>query len=217
MNFYPKFKIANALARYSDMVKGAKLEQIIHEGSRGKQIYVAMHMGTERTIAIKVLPLSRGESEEELMRKGRIAFALTHDNIVRTDLCYTNSGCLFMHMEYLDADLLYDHLRKKKEINMDEALHMMNSVCRAIDYMHSKNITHGDIHEGTVMIDERGEVKVIGLGRTVEHPGNCTSLDRCKTRDYMQVHNLWKYILQFISDGTERISAQNLELMINDQ
>lgn len=199
------------------MVREARLGKMIHDGITGKQTYTALDTKNQRTIAIKIVPIPSGASEEEMTREGRIAFALTHENIVLTDMCYINSGCLFMHMEYLEGDHLCDYLRKKRMITMEEALQIMNGICWAMDYMHSKNITHGDIHEGTVMIDESGEIKVLCFGRALEHSGNSKLLDRYKTRDNMQVHNLWKCILRFVSDGAERISAQNLDFMINEQ
>jgi formylglycine-generating enzyme required for sulfatase activity len=130
-------------------------------------------------IAIKILTVpfaSPSDAMAVLSREAHSLQSLTHPNIVRVFDCDRDNDIVFMTMELLSGQSLFDKLRAAKGtggLPRDTARRLIKSIANALEFAHSKNILHGDLKPGNVFITHTGEIKVIdfGLARLMVQPG----------------------------------------------
>jgi hypothetical protein len=130
-------------------------------------------------IAIKVLTVPFANTSDAmavLSREAHSLQSLTHPNIVRVYDCDRDNDIVFMTMELLSGQSLFDKLRDAKGkggLPRDMARRLIKSIANALEFAHSKNILHGDLKPGNVFITDTGEIKVIdfGLARLMVQPG----------------------------------------------
>ena len=99
-----------------------RIERELGKGGMGT-VYFAIHLGTERPVAIKViLPqfMQKPEFVERFRREARSAGRLRHPNVVDvTDFGFaeTNDGRVaYLVMEYLDGCTLGEILDEEKQL-----------------------------------------------------------------------------------------------------
>lgn len=134
-------------------------------------------------MAVKVVDLSDGSGQVESPKECLISYGLRHENIVSTHRYYTSDNQLIVHVEYLHGPSLSDKLHKHGEIDLVIVQSIINGVRGAVEYMHSNNITHADIHHGNVIIQENGGIKLIDFGCAKKHENISKFSEECKRKD----------------------------------
>lgn len=121
-----------------------------------------------RKVAVKYMTGATMETQEAVLEHARpLAFLGSHPNIVAIYNCiYLKHPSLdtlapALVMEYIHGETLRERLKKK--IDLQTVISICESLCNAITFIHSKGLTHGDLHEDNIMISSSGEVKVIDL------------------------------------------------------
>ncbi|MEJ1935794.1 protein kinase, partial [Nostoc sp. NIES-2111] len=94
------------------------IERLLGKGGMGS-VYRAMHTGTKRSVAVKVISPQYMRNKELLIRFQREAEAsgrLSHPNVVNvTDFGVTvidSAAVAYLAMEYLEGETLHDFLQK---------------------------------------------------------------------------------------------------------
>ena len=69
-------------------------------------------------------------------------------------------------MEYAKGESLHAHLKAApmRQFSEEKALKIIKQLLLAVDYLHSKSITHRDIKLETIHIDNYGQIKLIDFG-----------------------------------------------------
>jgi len=102
---------------------------------------------------------------------------LKHPNIVEVYDANFSDGCYYFVMELVDGYTMGDHLRRKGDMPVEDALVIAESVAVALDYAWSfRRMVHCDIKPDNIMADADGTVKVTDLGL-------CRTLSRIKDAD----------------------------------
>lgn len=198
MNILQQSSNDNELNKQQEMLIDATLVKKIGQGFGGGTVYKAFEKGNPTPVALKLVDLSvhthKGVSSDE----GPIAYGLQHDNIVHTHQYYERNNHLMLHMEYLEGCSLSDQILQHGQIDFLKANEVINGVRRAVAYMHRNNVTHGDIHQGNIIIDENGGIKLIDFGCAKKHEGNSKHLEECKRIDNKMIRRLQNGLLQFM-------------------
>jgi formylglycine-generating enzyme required for sulfatase activity len=175
---------ATGLGSGSMLLSRFKLLEMIGEGGMSR-VYKAVDLrkveagAADPHIAIKVLTVpfaSPSDAMAVLSREAHSLQSLTHPNIVRVFDCDRDNDIVFMTMELLCGQSLYDKMRAAKGeggLSRDTARRLIKSISNALEFAHGKNILHGDLKPGNVFITHTGEIKVIdfGLARLMVQPG----------------------------------------------
>src|SRR5271155_111570 len=175
---------ATRLGNGSMLLNRFKLLEMIGEGGMSR-IYKAVDLrkveagAADPHIAIKVLTVpfaSPSDAMAVLSREAHSLQSLTHANIVRVFDCDRDNEIVFMTMELLCGQSLFDKMRAAKGeggLSLDAARRLIKSIANALEFAHGKNILHGDLKPGNVFITHTGEIKVIdfGLARLMVQPG----------------------------------------------
>ncbi|MCK6549018.1 protein kinase, partial [Myxococcota bacterium] len=135
--------------------------------------------GFERIVAVKrILPTMAEDDEFVTMfvDEARIASHLTHQNIVQIYELGRFGGGYYISMEYVAGrdlrQLLDQHKRIKRPMEVGKACYIVSRVCEALDYAHRKKdpagkdlkIIHRDVSPQNVIISFEGEVKLCDFG-----------------------------------------------------
>jgi serine/threonine protein kinase len=151
-----------------------KIDQQLGRGAMGA-VFQATHLGTMRTVALKVIvPKLAGEAEffQRFKREAEAAGRLRHPNVVNvTDfgITRTEDGELaYMVMEYLDGQTLSAHLKSEPRPAFSFILDVVDQTALALDAAHTAGIVHRDLKPSNLWLEpnRRGgyNVKVLDFG-----------------------------------------------------
>ena len=156
------------------------IEQVLGRGGMGI-VYRAKDRELDEIVAIKTLPgdvLARAPEEvERFKREIRLARKITHRNVLRTYDYGEANGMYFISMEFVRGYSLAEMLEKNPRLAPRAALGIARQVCRGLQAAHEEGIIHRDIKPQNVLIDSRGEVKLMdfGIARMSENKEALTS------------------------------------------
>lgn len=151
-----------------------RLEELIGRGGMGA-VYRAMHVGTGRRVAVKVIaPELAGQREfiERFRREAKTIGRLRHPNIVNvTDFGITGENdqtLAYLVMEHLEGGTLAAKLKDKRPLPLADALDILKQTCAAIDEAHRLGILHRDLKPENIWLEPAGfgacNVKVLDFG-----------------------------------------------------
>ena len=153
------------------------------EGGMGS-VYVAEDMHLGRRVAIKI-PHHTSDAHEfraRFLREARAISALSHPHIA-TLHDYGElpepDGRPFLVMELVGGVNLSDMLREGT-LTLSRAIEIIEDVADALSEAHRRGIVHRDIKPSNVMVNDRGQVKVLdfGLAKQLEEEQQRVETDR---------------------------------------
>jgi CHASE2 domain-containing sensor protein len=146
-----------------------RLEERLGEGALGV-VHRAIHLGLERSFAIKLLKTAGAPSPDALARFRREALALgrlRHPHIVEvTDSGIDEAaGVPYLVMELLEGVPLSDVCRRQGPLPLAQALSLFEQIAEAIDAAHGAGILHRDLKPGNIFVRaEDSRIKVLDFG-----------------------------------------------------
>jgi serine/threonine protein kinase len=151
-----------------------RIDKKLGQGGMGA-VYLAVHLGTARPVAVKIIVPQHMANEEfiaRFQREAKAAGLLRHPNIVNvTDFGFATAGdgrVAYLVMEYLDGCPLSDILKEEKELPLNWVIDILEQICLAIDKAHGYGIIHRDLKPDNIWLEpnERGgyRVKVLDFG-----------------------------------------------------
>jgi serine/threonine-protein kinase len=146
-----------------------KIESILGRGGMGV-VYKATDAQLDETVAIKTLPgdvMTRSpEDLERFKREIRLARKITHRNVLRTFDYGEAEGVYFISMEYVRGYTLSELMDEAPARQMPSraTVGIARQICRGLHAAHEQGIIHRDIKPQNVLIDAKGEVKLMDFG-----------------------------------------------------
>jgi serine/threonine-protein kinase len=165
----PGLAAAQELTPGSTFANRYRIESIIGRGGMGV-VYKAVDAQLDETVAIKTLPgdvMSRSpEDLERFKREIRLARKITHRNVLRTYDYGEAEGVYFISMEFVRGYTLAELLEEAPAHQMVPRVGMgiARQICRGLEAAHEQGIIHRDIKPQNVLIDHKGEVKLMDFG-----------------------------------------------------
>ena len=138
-------------------------------------VYRATHLGTKRTVAVKVIHPQLSAYDQFVARFRREAEAagrLRHPNVVDvTDfgIAQTNDGPVaYLVMEYLDGCTLAEIVAEEGVLPIQWVIDILEQVCSAVEAAHRAGIIHRDLKPDNIWLEPNGRggytVKVLDFG-----------------------------------------------------
>lgn len=151
-----------------------RIDHQLGSGAMGA-VFQATHLGTMRTVALKVVvPTLAGEEEfvQRFKREAEAAGRLRHPNVVNvTDFGiahYQDAELAYMVMEYLDGQTLAGSLKSDPRPPLQFIVDVVDQTALALDAAHEAGIVHRDLKPSNIWLEpnRRGgyNVKVLDFG-----------------------------------------------------
>ncbi len=135
-------------------------------------VYRGVDTNLDRPVAIKILPPESQEQEESIkrfLREARTASKLQHPAITTIYEFGTKDNLRYLVMEYIEGQTLRS-LLDKGPLPFRQAVDITSQVADALTLAGEKQIIHRDIKSENIMVNDRGQVKILdfGLAKMVE-------------------------------------------------
>lgn len=150
-----------------------RVVRLLGEGGMGA-VYEAVHTGTSRRVAIKVILGAEASTDEEMVgrfqREARAAGSIDTQHIVQVLDTGTDreSGLPFMAMEFLSGQDLDQLVQRLGPLSPDLVLRITAQACIGLQKAHEAGVVHRDIKPANLFLARRdgGEiiVKVLDFG-----------------------------------------------------
>ena len=166
-----------------------RILRVLGQGGMGA-VYQARDQELERIIALKVIRPELASNPTILQRfKQELILArhVTHKNVIRIYDLGEGEGIRFITMEYVDGEDLRSLLRQNGKFPPEQAVEIVQQICRALEAAHAEGVIHRDLKPQNVMRDSQGRIVVMdfGLARSLEAPGMTQTGALVGTLEYM--------------------------------
>jgi non-specific serine/threonine protein kinase len=129
-------------------------------------VYQAEDDDLGRRVAIKVLSANFQDDApmlERFKREARAASSLNHPGICTVYSIEQHQGRPFIVMELIKGTTLAEKMGRKP-FDVDQLLDVGTQIADALESAHSKGIAHRDLKPANIMINDRGQVKILDFG-----------------------------------------------------
>jgi eukaryotic-like serine/threonine-protein kinase len=151
-----------------------RIEKLIAKGGMGR-VFKATQFPLGRPVAIKVLNREFQQSDPQFVKRffleASIAAQLSHPHTITVfDYGESDTGDLYIAMEYLKGRPLSRILRSDGPFEAEEAIKLSVQIARALRAAHEKGVIHRDLKPGNIFIleelaeDGGGYAKVLDFG-----------------------------------------------------
>lgn len=170
--------------------------ELVRELGKGGMgaVYEARHRLINRRLAIKLLHAQYAKDAstvERFKREAQTATSIGHEHIVEvTDMGVTDTGELFIVMEFLQGSDLATLLKSIVTVPFKRACHIMIQVLSALEAAHAIGVVHRDLKPANIFLTDHGGVedyvKLVDFGISkVRQPGDDEGNSLTKTGELL--------------------------------
>jgi Protein kinase domain len=150
-----------------------RIVTFLGKGGMG-EVYRADDLALGQSVALKFLPAELANDPDRLARfrnEVRLARQVSHPHVCRVYDLAEADGQSFLTMEYLDGEDLAALLRRIGRLPEDKGVELARQLCAGLAAAHDRGIIHRDLKPQNVMLDGRGQVRIMdfGIARSAEH------------------------------------------------
>ena len=161
--------------RIGDFICGRyRIDSVLGRGGMGV-VYKCHDRTSGINVAVKTILPGVGQSQYELdltKENFQLVCKLHHQYIANYNSLEQDeqSGIYYLVMEYVDGEDIRSYLKKKKEDGVFEKhiQKLVRQAAEALDYAHSQQIVHKDIKPSNLMVDKKGNLKLLDFGIAAE-------------------------------------------------
>ena len=165
--------------------RGFQIIRLLSEQGGTSDVFEAYQPSLARKVVakkIKAKLLDDRVMKERFQEEAYYLARLSHPNIVQI-IDYSRDD-LILFLEYVDGRTLTEVLRSEGKLPLEKILKIVSQTLQGLQFVHDKNVIHGDIKPGNVFLTKEGDVKIadFGIARII---GRNTTVSR------QAENNLW--------------------------
>src|SRR6266511_798568 len=149
----------------SVLVPGYEIEDVLGRGGMGV-VYKARHLTLKRTVALKMVLAGGHAGPRELARfriEAEAVARLQHPNIVQIHEVGEADGHPYCALEFVEGGNLASKL-DGKPLPAGEAAQLTETLARAMQLAHSRNVVHRDLKPANILLTAEGTPKITDFG-----------------------------------------------------
>lgn len=163
---------ANATPAAPDPVRFGPYElgEQIGRGGAGF-VFVAKHIGTGETVAIKTLRQHAAHDEQfdrRFLREMAILQKINHPHLLKYLDCGIDERGAYIVTEYIPRGTLSHVLQKHSMLPGSTVLQYATQLARALDYLHTQAIVHRDIKPANIFLTNDNQIKLGDFGLALD-------------------------------------------------
>lgn len=145
-----------------------RYEILCELGSGGMgRVYKAHDRVLDQFVALKVLQLVRGTSDEQILRfnkEARACARLNHPNIIRIlDFGFFDDLAPYMVLEFVEGQTLKDYISETGPLSSMAAKQVFGQVTKALSHAHDQKIVHRDLKASNILVTDSNDRLAIKL------------------------------------------------------
>ena len=163
-----------------------KVLKKIGEGGMSK-VYLAVHQDVPNLkVILKILSDPR-LGERFRHEADKLALLDGHPSICRIKHFFSHGEDTVIAMEYIEGITLEERIKSEGKLSTEESLQIIIDLLDILEFAHQKGIYHRDIKPGNIMLDKKGQVKIIdfGIAKAETDPNLTLAGTACGTPAYM--------------------------------
>jgi serine/threonine-protein kinase len=143
-----------------DQLKVALVDRYVIEKDIGEggmaTVYLAQDVKHDRKVALKVLrpELAAVIGADRFLNEIKVTANLQHAHILPLHDSGAADSFLYYVMPFVDGETLRDKLNREKQLGIDDAVRIAESVAAAVDYAHRHDVIHRDIKPENILLHE---------------------------------------------------------------
>ena len=144
---------------------GFLIIRLLSDKGGTSDVYEAYQPSLARKVVakrIKAELLVNREMKEQFQEEAFYLARLSHPHIVQ--IIDYNREDLTLFLEYVDGSTLAEVLQREAKLPLEKVLLIISQTLLGLQYVHEKNIIHGDIKPGNVFLTKEGDVKIADFG-----------------------------------------------------
>jgi serine/threonine-protein kinase len=137
---------------------GARIQQRVSKGLLA-DVYMGHYERLGVPVAVKILSpkaMAQGVNKERFVREGRALAQLSHANIIKIYNVGQEQGRFFIIMDWIQDGMNLRQLAQTRPLTPAQSLKVVQRMCDALDYIHSKNLIHRDIKPANICLRRGG-------------------------------------------------------------
>ena len=155
-----------------------KLQKLLGKGGMG-EVWLSHHPGLDIPVAIKILKTESKTAQKRFLQEGKLAAAINHPNLVRVFDADHDGEVNFLVMEFIEGkdykSIADSHGGK---LDVEDAVDMVKSVCKALTVAHENKILHRDVKPENILKSTTDEIKLADLGiAKLEETGDINTIE----------------------------------------
>ena len=132
-------------------------------------VHIGLHKRSNKKVALKIYlkeKMKDLQRKKSVRREIKLMKRLEHPHIAKLYEAIETETQVILILEYVGGGSTHGFLKSKPNRQMEEceARKIFAQLISALSYLHQKSIAHRDIKLENVMLDHRGNVKLIDFG-----------------------------------------------------
>ena len=165
---------------------GYDVGHVLGEGGFCK-VRLGVHQLSRANVAVKIidkLKLVDVNDKKRVGRELRVLKALRHGCVIRLYEVVETPSRIFVIMEHADGGSLLDYVRGQKRLAEAESCRIFQQVVSALEYCHASDVIHRDVKLENILLDSKGNAKLIDFGLAAIAPPNKRLRVHCGSPSY---------------------------------
>lgn len=178
-----------------ELTRGSTLSdryEIIEELGKGGmgRVYRVVDKKINEEVALKLLAPEIASNVKTIERfKNELKFArkISHKNVCRMYDFNEEEETPYIIMEYVPGEDLKSMIRMTGQLSAGRAISIAKQICQGLAEAHQLGIIHRDLKSSNIMVDKRGNVRIMdfGVARSLEAKGTTGAKIMIGTPEYM--------------------------------
>ncbi len=116
--------------------------------------------------------------KDRFLKEARNIAKLDHPGIIKIHDIFEENNTAYYVMDYIEGDNLNEMVKRNGPIPEDKAVSYIRKVGDALDYIHSRNMTHFDVKPANIVVRRSDDMPILldfGLSKQYDAQGDATS------------------------------------------